>query len=238
MPLNVGVLIVGSLWWDKDRQAWRDARLDMNSAQTVTAPIRYGRLSSSRGNTYTMVFSRLCGSGRAKLVSCSHSISSFEELNAEAEHLWKAEYLKAKPKRIAKDWGCVALLCNPERKVPEDILKGWAERVGREPDYGYVSQTQEEGVLVCKDGLLRTDWPRLVEGGAPVQLDLILATANDPQISATLPSYPSVDAIVNAWNADTKNRVEYFWTNLDNGICTFQDDEIRARLHARGQERT
>jgi hypothetical protein len=233
MPLNVGVLIIGSLLWDKGRQAWRDARLDMNSVQTVTAPIRYGRLSSSRGHTHTMVFSRLCKSGRAKLVSCSHKISSFKDLNAEAEHLWKAEYRNAKSGRIAVDWGCVAMLCNPARKIPEYILRGWAERVGREPDYGNVSQILQEGTLVSKDGLLRIDWPRLVEGGAPVQLDLLLATANDPKISAVSPSYPSVDAIVKAWNADTENRVEYFWNNLDNGICTFEDDEIRAGLRLR-----
>lgn len=55
MPLTAGVLIIGSLLWDseKERPAWRAARLDVAGAQTVTAPIRYGRLSESR---YTMVF--------------------------------------------------------------------------------------------------------------------------------------------------------------------------------------
>jgi hypothetical protein len=233
MPLNVGVLIIGSLLWDEERQAWRKARLDMTSAQTVTAPIRYGRCSSSRGRTYTMVLSRLCQIGQAKVVSCFNTVSSTTDLIAEAEHLWKAEQPTAKAGQIAAEWGCVALLCNPERKVPEDILKAWAERVGREPDYGNVSQTQGEGILVSKDGMLRIDWPRLVDSGAPVRLDLLLVTANDPRINATSPSYPPVDRIVNAWNADTENRVEYFWRNLDNGICTFQDDEITARLRPR-----
>src|SRR5947209_4925613 len=93
VPLTAGVLIIGSLLWDaeKGRPAWRGARLDKASAQTVTAPIRYGRLSGSRGNSYTMVFSRLCPAGQAKLVPCSHTISTVQDLIAEAECLWKAE---------------------------------------------------------------------------------------------------------------------------------------------------
>jgi hypothetical protein len=233
MRLNAGVLIIGSLLWDKERQAWRRTRLDMDSAQTVTAPIRYGRLSSSRGNTYTMVFARLCAWGHAKLVHCSRKVLSCDDLITEAEHLWKAEQPAAKAGRIAADWGCVALLCNPDRKIPQDLLKGWAEHVGRDPDYGHVSQTEQEGILVRKDGLLQIEWPRLVKDGAPAQLDLLLATANDPEISAKSPLYPSVDTVINAWNADEKNRAEYFWKNLDNEIRTFQDDQILAGLRPR-----
>jgi hypothetical protein len=74
MPLNLrtGVLVVGSLDWestiyggafvatlDPVRSNWRKTRLkvDKRSTQYVRVPIRYGRLSESRGNTYTMVFS-------------------------------------------------------------------------------------------------------------------------------------------------------------------------------------
>jgi hypothetical protein len=48
MPLNAGVLIIGSLLWDEKRQAWRKARLDMNAVQTVTAPMRYPLTRPSR----------------------------------------------------------------------------------------------------------------------------------------------------------------------------------------------
>ena len=235
MPLTAGVLIIGSLLWDseKSRPAWRKARLKTD-AQTVTAPIRYGRLSETRGNSYTMVFSRLCQAGRAQLVPCSHRISSLQELIEEAEHLWKAEQPDAKAHRIAASWGCVALLCNPKRQIAADLLKGWAERVVREPQYGKVSQTREEGPLVSVDGLLRLDWPVRVEDTLPVDLDLILATANDPRISASSPAYPTSEAIAEAWNRAGDN-VEYFWKNRDCGIWTFQDDEIRAQLRPRRQ---
>ena len=75
MSLNAGILIIGSLLWDDERRAWRDARLEMGLAETVMAPIRYGRLSGKRrGHTYTMVFSRLCQAGQAKVVRCSHTV--------------------------------------------------------------------------------------------------------------------------------------------------------------------
>src|SRR5208337_3586118 len=170
------------------------------AVQTVTAPIRYGRLSESRGNSYTMVFSRMCPAGQAKLVPCSNTISTIQDLIAEAEHLWKAEQPRAKAHRIATDWGCVALLCNPETQIPVNLLRGWAERIGGEDDYGNVSQTQEEGLLVSDDGLLRIDWPRLVEGGAPADVDLLLVTANDPEITAASPTYPTAEIIAEAWN--------------------------------------
>jgi len=214
------------------RESWRNERLVMNSAENVTAPIRYGRLSSSRGNSYTMVFSRLCPAGHAKLIRCSHTIVTLQDLITEAEWLWKAEQPRAKAHRIAADWGCVALLCNPEREIPADLLSRWAERVDREPDYGRVSQTEAEGVLVSETGLLLIDWPRLVEGGAAVDVDLLLVTANDPEITPSSRTYPTVKAIAEAWNRAGEH-VEYFWKNTDSGISTFQDDEIRARLRSR-----
>jgi hypothetical protein len=125
-------------------------------------------------------------------------------------------------------------MCNPDRKIPEEVLKGWAKRVDREPDYGNVPQTEKEGCLVSKDGLLRIPWPRVVEGDAAVQLDLLLATANDPTLTGTPPSYPSVETITDAWNR-AGNHVEYFWRNADSDIRTFQDDEIRPRLRPRSQ---
>lgn len=235
MPLTAGVLIIGSLLWDleKGRPAWRSARLNMAKAQNVTAPIRYGRLSESRGNSYSMVFSRLCPLGQAILVPCSRDISCVQDLIAEAECLWKAEQPGAKSHRIAATWGCVAVLCNPERDIPDDLLRGWATRVAAEYGYGSVSQTQEEGVLVTADGLLRIEWPKLVDGGAAAGVDLLLVTANDPNITAISPNYPAAETIAEAWNR-AGDYVGYFWNNRNCGICTFQDGEIRRSLRPRG----
>ena len=74
MALKFGVLIIGSLRWDNDnRKNWREERLDIDQAVTVGAPIRYGRRSSKRGCTFTMVFSNSCQPdhlGTALLVPC------------------------------------------------------------------------------------------------------------------------------------------------------------------------
>ena len=239
MPLNAGVLIIGSLLWDSElgRVAWRNARLDIASLQTVTASIRYGRLSMSRGDTYTMVFSRKAGTGQGKVLRCVRAISTPADLNEEAEALWKAEQPTAGSGRVASGWGCVALLCSPDRKVPADLLRAWTDRIGREQDYGMVTQTEEEGRQIDENGQILIDWPRLVDTGEPVQLDLLLVTANDPVITASCPSYPEPARIAEAWNATASKYAEYFWKNAENGIRTFQDAEILASLRPRGQER-
>ena len=236
MPLNAGILIIGSLLWDLEwgRPAWRESRLDIASTQTVTAPIRYGRLSGKRrGHTYTMVFSRSAGPGHAVVVRCKRDVSTGADLVAEAEALWKAEQPDAASGRIADYWGCVALLCNPDRTIPQDLLTAWADRVGRESGYGNVTHTQAEGRLIDQNGLLLIDWPRLVDGGEPVPLDLLFVTANDPEISSTRPNYPDANQIAGAWNAAASRHAEYFWKNIDSGIRTFEDDRILALLRPR-----
>jgi hypothetical protein len=232
VQLDAGILIIGSLLWDDDkiRQQWRDERLDLDQSELVSAPIRYGRRSGERrGHTYTMVFSRSASAGHARVVRCSHPITSADDLITEALRLWEAEELAKDTGRIAnKRWGCVALLCNPKRKIPEDLLRAWAQRVGDEQGYGHVSQLAAEGSLISKDGILQIDWPCCIAGGAPVDLDLLLVTANDPTLAGMPPSYPSVETIVRAWN-DAAPHAEYFWKNTDHGITTFQDDESARR---------
>lgn len=240
MRLDAGILIIGSLLWDDDkiRQQWRDERLDGTRSELVSAPIRYGRLSGKRrGHTYTMVFSRSAPAGRARVVRCSNVISSADDLVTEALCLWEAEELLKDTGRIANSkWGCVALLCNPKRKIPEDLLKAWAQRVIDEQGYGHVSQLATEGSLISRDGILQIGWPSCIAGAAPVDLDLLLVTANDPTLAGIPLSYPSVEAIVNAWNSAAPQHVEYFWKNTDHGIMTFQDKEISAGLRPRQQE--
>jgi hypothetical protein len=240
--LDAGILIIGSLLWDRDeiRQQWRDERLDCNQSELVSAPIRYGRRSGERrGHTYTMVFSRSAPAGHARVVRCSHPITSADDLTTEALRLWEAEELSKDTGRIAnKRWGCVALLRNPGREIPDELLRAWVQRVERERGYGNVRQVADEGVLISHDGMLQIDWPRCIAGGAPVDLDLLLVTANDPTLTGTPPSYPTVEMIVNAWNGAAPEQAEYFWKNTDHGISTFQDDEIRAAgLRPRQQER-
>jgi hypothetical protein len=239
VPLTVGVLIIGSLLWDKDRDKWRAQRLDSGQSDLVSAPIRYGRRSGKRrGHTYTMVFSRHAPVGHARVVRCSHPITSANDLITEALYLWEAEELSENTGRIAAKWGCVALLRNPERQITGDLLRAWAQRVEREEGYGNVSQVTDEGPLISRDGILQIDWPSRIADGAAVDLDLLLVTANDPTLTGTPLSYPNVGTIVHAWNDAAQEYAEYFWKNTDHGITTFQDEEIRAGLRPRQQAQT
>ena len=106
--------------------------------------------------------------------------------------------------------GMCGAAVQPGRKIPDELLKAWADRIGREQDYGKVTQTEEEGRLIDESGRLLIDWPKLVDTGEPVPLDLLLVTANDPQINTSRPNYPDAATIAGAWNVAATIYVEYF----------------------------
>ena len=226
MGLKVGILIIGSLYWDPGRDEWRKRRLCMRHACDVRAPIRYGRMSESRGNTYTMVFSRSCPPGQAKAVPCSKEIETPNDLSEEAEHLWAAERLTNPDGRISAGWGCVTMLLNPERNIPRNISEGWARRVALARPYGNILQTDAEDELVSKQGLMRIEWPRLVRDESPLPLDILLATATQPMLTGAPGVYPTAEIIANAWRNDRADNVRYFRNNMRDGIQTFEDDAI------------
>ena len=94
--IQLGVLIIGSLHWDCSgiRDKWRQDRLCMKAKQHVKAPIRYGRCSSSRGDSYTMVFSMNLHEnqfGQAIVTPYQQLVSNSEDLVKEAKYLWAAE---------------------------------------------------------------------------------------------------------------------------------------------------
>jgi hypothetical protein len=230
MKLSIGVLIIGSLYWDPRRKGWRDSRLSMDEVYNVRARIRYGRCSASRDNTYTMVFSGQAGEGQAKVVRFKHDVSTTADLRAEAEHLWAAERNVKPDGLIAADWGCVAMLCNPERDIPAGLVEDWAKRVDAIPGYGNISHALGEGTPVSEQGLLQIPWPTLSETNDNVPLDLLMVTANHPTLEGEPKAYPTPVMIADAWNADKKGRVEYFRNNVRDGIWTFEDDAISRRL--------
>ena len=235
--MRLGVLIIGSLYWDNStiREEWRCERLEMDAAKHVEVPIRYGRLSSSRGCTYTMVFSmnlvRQNQFGRAIVVPYKRPVNSIKNLIEEAKRLWAAESKKEKSTRISarNGWGHVALLENPDRCIPSDLRQGWTERVSRESCYGQLMNSAVgEEVVVDKSGFLKIPWPKS-EDGIDLGLDALLATATNPTICRGL--YPSAQQIAAAWNTtDGKKSVDYFCKNRAHGIKTFQDIEIEDRL--------
>lgn len=232
--MKIGVLIVGSLYWDDSppRAAWRSERLDCVRRQRVRVSVRYGRRSSRRGDSYTMVFSS--GLREEQFGTAIAIPFKSENLLEEGEHLWAAEAPSAGgPKgRISARWGCVALLEHPQVPLPRDIRARWTERVVREPHYGKLDHAHDELSAVDERGLLGICWPR-AENGSLLEMDALLATATCPTLNAG--DYPSSRKIADAWSTlGGRKEAKYFWCNRKHGITTFQDAEIEARLRELG----
>lgn len=227
--VRIGVLIIGSLYWDNKppRGCWRTKRLDGCRREYIRAPIRYGRRSCRRGKTYTMVFSPGLGAdefGTAIAIPCrSHNLLE------EAEWLWAAEAASegGPTGRVSANWGCVALLENPDLRLPDDVRDGWSDRVSQEPNYGNLIRVDGEDAVVDKSGTLNISWPTLLDG-SPLKLNALLATANSP---SDCHGYPGPRQIADAWSTPNgRPEVEYFWKNRKNRIKTYQDGDIEARL--------
>ena len=223
---SLGVLIIGSLFWDPERDAWRQKRLDVDKRHRVRAPIRYGRCSSTRDNTYTMVFSPTLDEacfGQAIALPCrSH------DLVQEAKCLWAAE--SNGKGGVSASWGCVGLLPNPDSaRLLSEPCKRWREFVRecgeRSSNYRELAKVNAG---VNEDGLLTIPWPKLTNGST-LAFDALLATATNPTIVGGC--YPSAQQIADAWNTPVgKRHVDYFCKNRAHGIKTFQDTEIEDRL--------
>ena len=237
--VRVGVLIIGSLYWDnkEHRKEWRRERLvDLDKKEYVHAPIRYGRLSRSRGCSYTMVFSKLLDAPgtldrcRAIVVPCKAPVNGVDDLVTEAQCLWQAE--GGKERSISAKWGSVALLEHPKRPMPDDMRASWTNCV-QEQRYGALNSARGEASVIDEEGFLTISWPK-TDDDSDLAVDVLLATATDPTLIRG--DYPSAWEIAAAWNAhegeDYKCYVQYFNKNREHRIRTFQDDDIKKFLRA------
>ncbi len=227
---KVAILIIGSLFWNPDREAWRQKRLQDGPGIPVSAPIRYGRKSLS--GTYTMVFSNESRLGWALAVPCNSEVSTADQLVEEARELWAAERLRPKSNCMSTDWGAVALLLNPKLDLNQtgldEIRAGWLCRVKEEhKNYKCFKHGDNEKRAVDQKGMLTIDWPR-TESGDLLAVDLLLATANQPCLNIN-GSYATPQEIAAAWNR-APNRPEYFCENRRVGITTADDDCIKRYL--------
>lgn len=212
--MNCGILIIGSLLWDDvtvGRKDWRDDRLDLSRAIPVHVPIDYGRISSSRSDTFTMVLRSDGPSGTGMLVPCRHEVATIDDLVAEASALWKSEAPNAKPGALGSDWGSVGVLFQ-DNTSNEGLAESWQahfQKAGR-----------KSLAVVRNDGSLTIPWP-VTEEGVAVDFDLILATATVPEADT-----PTPEAVARAILSQAKGHENYFLNNVLHGIRTASDEEI------------
>jgi hypothetical protein len=186
-----------------------------------------------------MVFSRSCCRrgkwGQAVVIPCSNRLQTPQSLIEEAKNLWRAEQPEdaASSLDLGSPWGRVALLENPNARIPSDWLNQWKRTVDNDrkpPDR--VNCAKGEGPAVDREGMLQIPWPQSVDGVDLLGwVDALLATATNPTIDHG--KYADAKAIARAWNSVDPKWCEYFWQNRKNGIHTFQDSEIEQLLDDR-----
>ena len=236
--LKGGVLIIGSLLWDEKekRASWRNTRLDQGDAIHVKAPIRYGRLSSQ--NIYTMVFSNEAVGdklGSAFVMPFKgNPIMSLSHINTEAIWLAMAEGMKKAfiaCDKADKPWCVIGILFNENKIKHADqkkIMEWWHSQLILDNDYEKFHVEDfglgDEDPSIQKNGLLNFPWLAPVRPEDKELLDdfdFVIATATVP----TNEKYPNAEEVSDLVKADLTRR--YFYQNVENGITTFQDDEIR-----------
>lgn len=237
MKLRGGVIIIGSLLWDNEnRKKWRENSLISKDRFRVYLPIRYGRLSCSkkRKNTYTMVFSTKCyskryGLGIGWILPIKDEINSFDGLKKEACKMGKAEYFDEENNWLFSDWGSVALLLNPNKKIDSAIKDNWRELLSGNKDRKSLMNThlKSEKPAIDSDGFLAIRWPDEVKSKNRIKkLDFLIATVTLPTLSKG--RYPTAYKIADAMkNAKYCN---YFKKNREHEITTFQDERIARRV--------
>lgn len=239
--MRLGILIIGSLYWDPSRVRcrWRQARLSCTEKRRVTVPIRYGKRSKTRGNTYTMVFARSCSDatrlGTGLVIPARAECCEPEHLFEEAEHLWAAERNVEEISGLCADWGRVCVLKHPKIETGDRILQTWGSRIGLIGGaYSALPRANgEDPILDATTGLALFSWPKDVGTNQDLlDFDILLMTATSPTLNTG--KYATAHEIADAWKADGANNVLYFYNNRHYGITTFEDDRIQALL--RGEQ--
>lgn len=218
-----GILVIGSLYWDNltIRKDWREAQLDMDNQISIAIPIRYGRLSTSQHNTFTMVFSSGCinnkNMGKGWFLPFKENQLDIDQINSQAIELIDAEYKEKKNlNRYNWVWGCLGFLFNPnisESKLNQLKLI-WEKNLskGFNPDDYKVSN---EPLIINNSGILNFAWPEELN-----DFDFLISTLTKPQRT----TYPTSREIATAMIEN--HCFNYFRMNVKNSITTFQDDDI------------
>lgn len=240
MKLKGGVIIIGSLIWEDHldydkkgenfiRRDWRNQNLKTDRKSTPV-PIRYGRISSSRKNTYSMIFTKASENnlGQGLILEFQQRINSFEDLERQSIALAIAEgiYTSAN-NRISCPWGSVGLMINPSLKVTdfgkfEFLNKKWTE-IYQTYGKGFVANNykcdEDNEPPINQNGILTIDWQPSMN-----EFDLLLATPVVPNPKQILTSEQIAEKMIE------KKYDTYFKNNLAYNIKTYQDNAISALL--------
>lgn len=236
LNLKGGVIIIGSLIWEDHldfekegenfiRRDWRNQNL-MPNRKHVSVPIRYGKKSSTRKDTYTMIFTKGCENtlGNGLILEFQEKVETFEYIERQAIALAIAEGIYKKlNKRISTKWGSVGLLINPALKQKdigkfEYISKKWAEiysTFGKDFVAEDYKCNDDQNSPIDENGMLTINWQESMN-----EFDLLLATPVKPDPKTILTPKEIAEKMIE------KRYDTYFKSNIANSIQTFQDNDI------------
>lgn len=235
-----GVIIQGSLFWEnehncipgdevkgKARKEWRENHLDLNACFPIPFPIRYGRCSSSRLCTYTMVMSKdyLANDkiGQAKVAPFHKTFqtSNLAEITTELKELTIVEGISPSGKYFASGFSAIAIWINPNSRFKTDLETYWN---GLMTQYGY----QNNYTYNWSDGTLITADYKLDLNLEVKDLDFLLLTYMQPKHRVLSleqqQQYPTPKEI--AEEIRRTGYSTYFCQNRVSGIITSDDEEI------------
>ncbi|HEX7415235.1 MAG TPA: hypothetical protein VF411_14415 [Bacteroidia bacterium] len=238
MKLKGGVIIIGSLIWedhleddkkDNIRKNWRIQNLLEKQKIQTKVPIRYGRKSSTRFDTYSMVFSKTCETtlGQGLILPFNKDIITFEEIKRQAFALAYAEGIYKKKESLTSKWGSVGLLINPQlintdSATCELVKMKWKDIYSNYQATFLASNyriNDDEESVITQNGFLNISWQKEMDA-----FDILIATPVIPKPNQILTSEEIADKMIE------KKYCTYFKQNRENNIKTYQDDEILNHL--------
>ena len=234
-----GVIIIGSLFWETGdkkntiqekkpkelgqfRKKWREENLHLAEKKTIPLPIRYGRCSSTRKCTYTMVFSETVlqnlGQGLIIPFNKKFDFSKYITLKEQAILLAKAEGIievtKKQEKQLYKKWGCIAVYINKNSEYKEVIKKYW-EKLIKLKTSKYDINGIERFEFANNSPLINDKFMLSENVQVDTDLDFLLFTYIQPKHrNESLEAYPT--AIEIAEEINRTGYETYFYKNIEN----------------------
>ena len=249
-----GVITMGSLFWENGRNClptqkaiklggkrtkWRNENLVISNSEKIQLPIRYGKKSSTRKNTYTMVFSSLAldKESHGLIIPYKEEIDFSNYLNFErqAQKLADVEGISKGDNRLRKHWGCIGIYINSgSAKVKVDILNSyWKSLRLTDGEYAKLDPEKIRFYELEKDGdfsLLDKNYCLIPKVEINTRLDFLffLYMKAEHRNKEKQKRYPTPQEIAEEINRSGYET--YYKENVKSEITTFEDNDINGFL--------